>query len=102
DYYGATNFLEPIPKRWTPWSSVGQLLGCAVPKCRDHARWASPVTYVSPDDPPFLIVHGTEDTVVPITQSILLDSLLRAAQVPVEFHAVAEGHGGPAFIADST
>ena len=102
DYYGATNFLEPNPKRWAPWSSVGELLGCGVRKCQEHALWASPIQYVNRGDVPFLIVHGTLDTVVPITQSILLDSLLRAAQVPVEFRKVEEGHGGPTFIADST
>lgn len=102
DYYGATNFLEPIPKRWTPWSSVGELLGCAVRKCMDRAMAASPVTYVTPGDAPFLIVHGAGDTLVPLSQSLLLDSLLRAAQVPVELRTVAAGHGGPAFFADST
>ncbi len=102
DYYGATNFLEPNPKRWAPWSSVGELLGCGVRKCQEHAYWASPIQYVNRGDVPFLIVHGTVDSVVPITQSILLDSLLRAAQVPVEFHKVEDGHGGPTFIADST
>jgi acetyl esterase/lipase len=102
DFYGPSNFLEPIPRRWTPWSSVGELLGCGVRKCMDRAYWASPVSYVNPGDPPFLIVHGTQDTIVPVSQSILLDSLLRAARVPVEFHKVEEGHGGPAFLADST
>ncbi|MCD6023360.1 MAG: alpha/beta hydrolase [Fibrobacteria bacterium] len=102
DYYGPTNFLEPIPKRWTPWSSVGELLGCGVRKCMDRARWASPVSYVNPGDVPFLIVHGTLDTTVPLTQSLLLDSLLRAAQVPVELRTVEGEHGGPAFLADST
>jgi acetyl esterase/lipase len=102
DYYGPTHFLAPIPKRWTPWSSVGELLGCGVRKCMDRARWASPVSYVNPGDPPFLILHGTLDTIVPMSQSILLDSLLRAAQVPVELRTVQEGHGGPAFFADTT
>jgi acetyl esterase/lipase len=101
DYYGPTNFLEPIPKRWTPWSSVGELLGCGVRKCMDRAMWASPVSYVNRGDVPFLIVHGIADTIVPPSQSFLLDSLLRAAHVPVELRIVKEGHGGPAFYADS-
>jgi len=101
DFYGASDFLEPNPKRWAPWSSVGELLGCGVRQCMDHARWASPVQYVNRGDVPFLILHGTLDTLVPITQAIRLDSALRAAQVPVEFHKVVDGHGGPTFVSDS-
>jgi len=101
DFYGASNFLEPNPKRWAPWSSVGELLGCGVRQCQQHALWASPIQYVNRGDVPFLILHGTRDTVVPITQSIALDSALRAAQVPVEFHKVDDGHGGPTFVSDS-
>ena len=33
------------------------------------ARQASPVTFVSKDDPPFLIMHGTADNTVPINQA---------------------------------
>jgi acetyl esterase/lipase len=43
---------------------------------------ASPVTYITPDDPPFLIFHGDEDGVVPIEQAVILDERLRAAGVP--------------------
>jgi dipeptidyl aminopeptidase/acylaminoacyl peptidase len=102
DYYGATNFMEYIPQRWTPWSSVGQLLGCAVAKCPDRARWSSPLEYVTPDDTPFFIVHGIADTVVPVSQSAMMNAALVGAGVPVEFHVVRDGHGGPSFTADST
>jgi acetyl esterase/lipase len=102
DYYGASNFLEPIPARWTRWSAVGQLLGCAVPTCPDRARGASPVEYATPDDSPFLIVHGLSDSIVPFTQGVALDSALRGAGVPVRFVPVEAGHGGPVFSADST
>ncbi len=43
---------------------------------------ASPVTYITPDDPPFLIFHGDEDGVVPIEQALTLDERLKAAGVP--------------------
>lgn len=33
---------------------------------------ASPITHVDPSDPPTLIIHGTLDTLVPVTQSDLL------------------------------
>ena len=40
---------------------------------------ASPVTYVGPDEPPFLIMQGDEDRVVPPDQSEELADRLRAA-----------------------
>lgn len=52
---------------------------------------ASPVTYVSADDPPFLIVHADNDGIVPIAQSHELDRALVAAGVPTTFVVV---HGG--------
>ena len=43
---------------------------------------ASPVTYVSSDAPPFLIVHGEDDVLVPSSQSETLYQRLTAAGVP--------------------
>lgn len=55
---------------------------------------ASPVTYVSADDPPFLILHGEEDALVPIAQSEELLAKLQAAGVQAELVPVANaGHG---------
>lgn len=42
---------------------------------------ASPITYVSADDPPALILHGTKDALVPVEQSQLLQDELQAAGV---------------------
>ena len=55
---------------------------------------ASPVIYASADDPPFLILHGTEDPVVPPEQSQALYDALTAAGVPVTLVLVENaGHG---------
>ncbi len=55
---------------------------------------ASPVTYVSPDDPPFLLVHGDSDTLVPLSQSEILLAKLEEAGVPAELAVVTNaGHG---------
>ena len=43
---------------------------------------ASPVTYVSGDAPPFLIIHGEMDDIVPPAQSALLYDRLVSAGVP--------------------
>jgi acetyl esterase/lipase len=59
---------------------------------------ASPVTFVSKDDPPFLIVHGTADTLVPYAQSTELADALKEAGVDVLLQTVpGGGHGGPQY-----
>ncbi len=55
---------------------------------------ASPVTYVTADDPPFLILHGEQDALVPIEQSEALLAALQAVGVSAELVPVANaGHG---------
>ncbi len=55
---------------------------------------ASPVTYVSADDPPFLIFHGDKDAVVPVEQAEILDGRLKAAGVPSTLVIVRGGDHG--------
>lgn len=55
---------------------------------------ASPVTYVQPSDPPFLIFHGTRDAVVPLAQSQELASRLQAAGVSATLVMVQNGGHG--------
>ncbi len=52
---------------------------------------ASPITYASPGDPPFLIVHADNDGIVPLGQSVALADALEAAHVPTDLVVV---HGG--------
>jgi acetyl esterase/lipase len=55
---------------------------------------ASPVNWVSSDDPPFLILHGERDPLVPVSQSQIFYEKLRAAGVPATFVIVKNaGHG---------
>ncbi len=44
-------------------------------------RHASPATWISSDDPPALILHGTKDALVPVSQSKLLHEHLTKAGV---------------------
>lgn len=55
------------------------LLGKNVAINREEALAISPVTYVTPDAPPFMIIHGTEDGTVPFTQGELLHDKLEEA-----------------------
>lgn len=58
----------------------------------------SPVTYVSKDNPPFLILHGTHDALVPYAQSVQFSESLKEKGVPVWLQTLpGAGHGGPAF-----
>ena len=49
-------------------------------------RKASPIAQVHPDAPPFLIVHGSADTVIPVEQARSFVERLRAvSRSPVGF-----------------
>jgi acetyl esterase/lipase len=51
-------------------------------------REASPISYLSSFCPPTLILHGTSDTLVPVSQSDTLKSRLDALGVPCGYHRV--------------
>ncbi len=50
------------------------------------AKTASPINYVTPDFPPTLLIHGTNDDVVPHSQSVAMYQALEEAGVAVELH----------------
>lgn len=54
------------------------------------SQQASAVTHITKDDPPFLILHGTKDALVPVEQSELLAAALKKGNIPVEL-LVIEG-----------
>ncbi|MGH9838959.1 MAG: alpha/beta fold hydrolase [Blastocatellia bacterium] len=60
-------------------------------------RNASPINYVSPDDPPFLLVHGDADAIVPFHQSEMMEAALKKVGVPVKLIRVEGGGHGPTF-----
>ncbi len=67
----------------------------------DILEHASPITFVSKDDAPFLILHGDEDAMVPLRVSQTLAERLKAAGVPVALVVVKNAdhsfnpEGGP-------
>jgi len=74
--------------------AVQKLLGGPLRENRAKARMASPVEHVTKDDPPFLIVHGDKDPLVPLRQSTILAAALKKAGVEVTLHVVpGGGHG---------
>jgi len=58
----------------------------------DVWRDASPIFHVSKKSAPFLIVHGTQDSNVKMTQPQALADKLKQAGVPVKFLKVEDGH----------
>ncbi len=61
-----------------------KLLGCTGPCSAEQNRRVSPVAYIDAKDPPFLLIHGEDDKVVPAAQSHLGEAALKAAGVPVQ------------------
>ena len=55
---------------------------------------ASPMTHVAAGDPPFLIVQGTDDEVVPMSQSERFALQLQVDHVPVQVVLVTGGRHG--------
>jgi acetyl esterase/lipase len=67
---------------YDPASIVGKLLGGGLRERMDVAKAASPVTWISDGDPPFLHIHGAADDVVPVAQARGFDAALDAAGIP--------------------
>lgn len=63
-------------------SALAESVFGAADDSSDILRRASPTTYISKDDPPFLIVHGEKDAVVPLIMSQTFYDRLKAANVP--------------------
>lgn len=98
DYYGPSDFVkrsENQPSKTDdPEGGVYRLIGGPVKKNLEAARVASPVTHLSTDDPPFLILHGDADKTVFLDQSELLARLCKDMGIDVQFHIEpGGGHG---------
>jgi acetyl esterase/lipase len=102
DFFGPSDLLttssqagpESRVQHDDPAAPEAQLIGGPVQQNVDKALAASPVFYVTPEDPPFLIVHGEHDPLIPVGQSWELYGTLQKAGVKSTIHIVpAGGHG---------
>ncbi len=99
DMFGPSDLPAMVGKpsnidRTRPDCPEAQLIGGLISDNLDKAKAASPVTYVDGNEPPFLILHGTEDPTVPFNQSEILDEALRKVGADVTFVPVkGAGHG---------
>lgn len=101
DFYGIADvetmpdFMATAPQSWIDeLVRVGrgqrpeplEVLLHDTPLPREEAlRLLSPVTHVTASAPPFLLIHGENDTAVPIGQSVQLAAALEAAGAQVQF-----------------
>lgn len=75
---------------------VASFLGAPPGRDNKTYREASPITYVTPDDPPLLLIHGDADRTVPFNQSELMLAALQAQDVESRLIRIAGGGTGPA------
>ena len=102
-YEGVSNATQGSARRAR--SFIEQFLGGSTEENKAKAIAASPTTYVSKGDPPFLVIHGENDLSIPVSQSEVFVEKLKAAGVDATL-VVAEGRGhgvgGPRFASQIT
>jgi acetyl esterase/lipase len=74
-------------------SLAAEFLGGSPEQVPANYTAASPIDHVSPGDPPMLLIHGRQDTVIPVSQSVSLHDSLSAAGVRNQLFLVKGGHG---------
>lgn len=80
-----------------PDSPMSLLLGYTAASNPEGAAAASPITYITQDDPPFLLVHGTKDPVIPYVQSVTFNAVLKKAGINSILLSVTGGGHGKGF-----
>ncbi|MBP6610207.1 MAG: alpha/beta hydrolase [Paludibacter sp.] len=96
DSCGGTDFIHNVAN-----SPASAYIGAPIQENKEKCLLASPITYVDPSDPPFLIFHGDKDRVVPHCQSELLFDALQKAGVKSQFYLVPNGQHGPGVHVDA-
>jgi acetyl esterase/lipase len=110
DWFGPTDFLlmDPQlketgngkPDHSEANSPESKLMGQKITEVPEKVKLANPETYITKDDPPFLIEHGTKDHLVPTQQSVLFAGKLETVTGKDHVKLVlleGAGHGGPQF-----
>ena len=99
DYYGPIDFIAMIDqksdiKRGEIGAPEVQFIGGRTLDHKDVAIKASPLTYVTKDAPPFLIVHGEVDPRVPMEQAKAMLEAIKKVGGEATLHIVKNGSHG--------
>lgn len=107
DWYGPTDFVQmhfypTTANHDAATSDESVFVGGPIQTRPEVDALADPITYASPDDPPFLVMHGTADQLIPFNQSERLRDALQAQGVRVTFSPVQNaGHGNSPWTSSS-
>lgn len=105
DFFGPTDIskMNKVPSTQdhiTAHSLEGEFFGTNhIYDVPDLVQKGNPITYVGDEKlPPFLIMHGNKDRLVPFQQSVLLYQALKAHHQNVSFYKIDQSdHGSDAF-----
>ncbi|HSU67091.1 MAG TPA: alpha/beta hydrolase [Tepidisphaeraceae bacterium] len=93
-WYGPCDFTLSYGKSVDAAEVLPMFLGGNLEQQRKRHILASPLYWVTPDVPPILLMHGTDDKYVNYEQSTLMRDRLKAAMVDVELITFqGAGHG---------
>ncbi|MDQ7065412.1 MAG: alpha/beta hydrolase [candidate division KSB1 bacterium] len=101
DWPGVSSRVQAVVAQFGPYDYLAQkagelvqtFLGGSPDQKPEVYREASPITHVSADDPPLLLIHGEKDRVVPIEHAERMYRAYQNAGAPVEFIRVKNaGH----------
>jgi len=100
DWFGPTDFLimddcGSTMKHDDDKSPESSLVGGAIQSHKEKCRLADPATYIGKDTPPFLIIHGDQDALVPYCQSTHLFKKFKESDLTCELITVEGGEHGP-------
>jgi acetyl esterase/lipase len=96
DLFGGTDFSGIIGRtEYRLYMEVAErLVGGPLEEKEDVVRMANPIFYIRNNAPPFLIIHGERDQVVPFDQSQILYDALKRAGVEVSLIKVKDARHG--------
>jgi len=96
DIYGPTDIVKFYDQNRLTWKETTLRMAMGTTPRDDPAGWrsSSPINLVSSDSPPILILHGTKDGIVPISQAELLRARLHEAGARCIFAPVDDADHG--------
>ena len=103
DWFGPTDLsvftdqsehAAPLATGKHDYSPITALFGGPISAHPDLVRLANPLTFIKRENPPFLIMHGDKDPIVPLAQSEILADALKRAGVETHLEVLpGAGHG---------